>query len=195
MDNKENFKWYMISTISGKEENVIESLNNRIKSDFLDHLFEEIKIFEAPHLTQKEIEKKIKGQSFVLKKENLYKGYIFAKMLMTDEAWFIVRNTQYVTGLVGSSGKGAKPTPVSTREIKKMFEAEKKAWAKYDAGIIDSPFTVGALVEVVDGKFSGTEGIVLENDDKKLEAWVEIEVFGRKTPTRFSYNELEVLKK
>ncbi|MGZ9432010.1 transcription termination/antitermination protein NusG [Mycoplasma sp. CB776] len=191
---KENFKWYMISTISGKEEQVIESLNNRIKSEFLDSIFEEIKMFTVPHLTQKEIDKKIKGEPFVVKTENLYKGYIFAKMLMTDDAWFIVRNTQYVTGLVGSSGKGAKPTPVSNREIKKMFEAEKKGWEKYNAGIIDSPFKPNVVVRVIEGSFEGEEGTIIETDDRLGDSWVEIEVFGRKTPTKFSHKDLEVVK-
>ncbi|WGI36873.1 transcription termination/antitermination protein NusG [Mesomycoplasma lagogenitalium] len=191
---KENFKWYMVSTVSGKEDKVIESLNNVVKSELLDDLFEEIKIFEAPHLSQKEIEKKIKGEPFKVKKENLYKGYIFVKVLMADDVWFKIRNTQYVTGIIGSSGKGAKPTPVSERQIKKMFEAEKKVWEKFNLGIIDSPFKPNVMVKILEGSFAGEIGRVIETDDRLGESWVEIEAFGKKVPTSFSHSVLELVK-
>jgi len=113
MNNKLKMEWYMVSTVSKKEKTVIETIKNKISSEGMQYFFEEFKIFEQPIITNAELLKKSKGKEYKVKMENIYKGYIFIKMVMTDEAWFSVRNTEYVTGLVGSSGKGTKPTPIS----------------------------------------------------------------------------------
>ncbi|VEU59797.1 transcription termination/antitermination protein NusG [Mesomycoplasma neurolyticum] len=192
MENNTFFKWYMVSTISGKEEKVIESLRNVVSSEMLEDICQEIKMFVRPHLTLKELQKRALGQEFKVKKENLYKGYIFIKIHMTDKAWFLIRNTQYVTGLVGSSGKGAKPTPLSQKQIDKMFKKELEEWKKYDMGIIDSPFKPGSIVEIIEGPFKGEEGPIIEVDDKEQTALVSLEIFGKKTPTKVSHNILKL---
>ncbi|WP_033161084.1 transcription termination/antitermination protein NusG [[Mycoplasma] collis] len=192
MENNQIFKWYMISTISGKEEKVVESLKNVVKSEMLEDICEEIKMFVRPHLTLKELQKRSAGQEFKVKNENLYKGYIFIKINMTDKAWFLIRNTQYVTGLVGSSGKGAKPTPLSQRQIDKMFKKEAEEWEKYNNGIIDSPFKPGSIVEITEGAFKGEEGQIIEVNDKEQTALVSLEIFGKKTPTKVEHNILKL---
>ncbi|TNK96741.1 transcription termination/antitermination protein NusG, partial [Mycoplasmopsis pullorum] len=152
------FNWYMVSTISGKESFVVESLKNRIFAEKVEEDFDlngteegPFKIFQKPVLTPKEAEKRKLGDSYKIKWVNMYPGYIFIKMHMSDQAWFVVRNTQYVTGLVGSSGKGAKPTPVTEREIKKSWKKEEEALQDFRSGKSLNPFKVGDVVEVVEG--------------------------------------------
>ena len=185
-------QWYMITTISGKEEKVIESLKNRVVSEKLEDLFEDFKVMLVPHLTPKEFEKKMNGEDFKIKMKSLYPGYIFIKMEMTNEAWFIVRNTQYVTGLVGSSGQRAKPTPVSSFEMRKMEKRVAKITEDFHAGKTNTPFVEGKLVEVIDGPTKGQVGPILESYPEKDIAVVELILFERKTPTEIEYKNLKI---
>ena len=109
-------------------------------------------------------------------------------MIMTDEAWYIVRNTPGVTGFIGSSGGGAKPFPVSPEEIesilRRMGMSDKKL-------IVD--FKVGDTVKIIAGPFVGAEGIVDAMDDSSQTASVLIILFGRETPTEISYTDLDTI--
>ncbi len=185
-------KWYMITTISGREEKVVESLQNRIVSEGLEDLFGDIKVMLIPHLTPKEAQKKILGEPYKVKTKSLFPGYIFIKMDMTNEAWFMVRNTQYVTGLVGSSGQRAKPTPVSDFEMKKIEKQIAKIKKDFDQGKNLNVFTPGTLVEVIDGPTKGQIGPILETNEEKKIATVELILFERKTPTDIDYKNLEI---
>ncbi|BBA22512.1 transcription termination/antitermination protein NusG [Mycoplasmopsis bovirhinis] len=185
-------KWYMISTMRGKEEQVIESLNNRIEAENLLYDFDlnanngsAFKLFQKPTLTRREWQKK-KMVSLTNKKVNLYPGYIFAKMHMSDEAWYLIRNTQYVTGLIGSSGKGAKPTPVSILEIKKMFEQEKEFWRAFEAGENVFGFTKGDLVEIIDGLYIGKEGEILSINSNEKTVTLKTEGYGKEIEVTLS---------
>ncbi|WP_036456795.1 transcription termination/antitermination protein NusG [Mycoplasmopsis lipofaciens] len=197
MENRK-YLWYMISTVSGKEMQVVEALKNRIISEQVDHCFDQnatedgpFKIFMKPTLTPKEAEKKNNGEPYKVKYVNMYSGYIFIHMDMTDDAWFVIRNTQYVTGLIGSSGKGAKPTPVTAHEIKKCFKSEAKLQKDFDEGITKSKFAIGEIIRIIDGPFVGQTGMILECNDKNKTAVVELEYFGKKVPTDFEYSVLE----
>lgn len=185
-------EWYMISTISGKEEKVLESLKNKIETAGMQHLFEEFKVFLVPAITTTELIKKAQGISFKIKQENLYKGYIFIKMLMTDEAWFLVRNTENVTGLVGSSGKGAKPTPISEREYRKMLSKQEQKIKEFENIEYKNPYQVGVKVKVKEGSFKNERGLIVETNFDNLTAIVEIQTFGRKVPTEFPYSNLQI---
>lgn len=192
MDKK--YLWYMVSTITGKEDQVVESLKNRIISEQVEESFDmdatedgAFKIFKKPVLTPKEAAKKLNGEPYKIKWANMYSGYIFIHMDMTDRAWYVVRNTQYVTGLIGSSGKGAKPTPVPLLEIKKSFRQEQKIREDFETGRNETTFKVGEIVEINNGPFIGNEGKVIHVDEKNQRATVEIEYYGRKTPTDFEY--------
>ena len=191
IEDKE-FKWYMVSTVSGKEENVIEALKNKIATQNMDNLFRDIRIFLMPHLSNKELEKKTKGEEYTVKYVNIYKGYIFINMVMTDEAWYIVRNTQYVTGLIGSSGKGAKPTPISKKDFNSMVEKEKTLNEKFAESDIETAFKEGVIVKVINGIFKDEIGEIIKNNDITQKAFVNIEQFGRKSPTEFDYKDLEI---
>lgn len=192
MERNKLLNWYMISTVSGKEDKVKESLENRINSFELRNSFADIKIFKSPYLSPRDLEKKRAGEKYNIKMSNIYKGYIFIKMEMTDEAWFMVRNTQYVTGLVGSSGKGAKPTPISESSIQKMVDNEIKLAEEFELNKDKMGFNKGQFVEIIDGPFKGEQGIILENDDVHRFAVIELEIFGKKTPTQLEHSVLKL---
>ncbi|VEU65954.1 Transcription antitermination protein nusG [Mesomycoplasma conjunctivae] len=184
------FKWYMISTISNKEDTAITLLKNRIEHEGpeMKAHFKEIIKFDVPYYAEKENtqEKKIKYQ-------NLYKGYFFIKMDMNDQAWYIVRNTQYITGLVGSHGRGAKPTPISDRHFKKMkdnWEQIINDFKQYKG--ITLKIKIDDLVKIIDGPFNGDIGrVVAISDDRKV---IDVEldnVFGKKAITSFDYKVVE----
>ncbi|ADE19441.1 transcription termination/antitermination protein NusG [Mycoplasma crocodyli] len=192
------FNWYMVSTVSGKEDRVVEALKNRIIAEEVSHSFDStatengaFKIFKKPVLTPKEAEKKLKGEEYKIKWANMYPGYIFIKMDMTDEAWFVIRNTQFVTGLIGSSGKGAKPTPVPEKEIRKSLIQEDKALEDYKTGKYLVEFKADEIVEVIDGPYQGEKGPILSIDHNKQTAIIELESFGKKVPVELEYKLLK----
>ncbi|AKA49879.1 transcription termination/antitermination protein NusG [Mycoplasmopsis gallinacea] len=179
--------WYMISTIRGKEEHVLEALSNRIVAEEVSHNFDleatpegPFKMFKRPVLTAREAEKKRAELPYKIKWINMYPGYIFAKLEMSDEAWFVIRNTQYVTGLIGSSGKGAKPTPVTNREIRKCLEKEREALENFNSGKNVFEFKIDDIVEVIDGPYQGEVGPIVKIDQAKNVAVISIETFGKK---------------
>lgn len=103
-----------------------------------------------------------------------------------------MRNTQYVTGLVGSSGQRAKPTPVSNLEIRKMEKQVSKITADFEEGKFKSPFTPGTIVEVIDGPTKGQVGPIIDNNDERGVAVIELILFERKTPTEIEYKNLKI---
>ena len=189
MDNK---KWYMITTVSSREEKVIESLKNRVISEKLEDLFEDFKVMMVPHLSPKEIERKNNGEDYKVRSRSLFPGYIFIKMNMTNKSWFIVRNTQYVTGLVGSSGQRAQPTPISNFEMEKMEKRVEKMNKDFSQGIGTSLFKKGFLVEVIDGPTKGQIGPIIELNEEKQIAIVELVMFERKTPIEMKFKNLKI---
>ncbi|TQC54390.1 transcription termination/antitermination protein NusG, partial [Mycoplasmopsis cynos] len=169
-----------------KEDQVLESLNNWIQAENLLSDFDldanngsAFKIFKKPTLSQKEFQKKNEGLEYKVKYVNLYPGYIFAKMHMSDKAWFLIRNTQYVTGLIGSSGKGAKPTPLSNLEIKKMFRQEQEFQRAFDAGENVFGYCVGDVVEIINGIYSGKDGEILSINSKENTVTLKSEGYGK----------------
>ncbi|WP_027334454.1 transcription termination/antitermination protein NusG [Mycoplasma elephantis] len=186
-------QWYMVSTMTGKEDMVFESLKNRIISEGIDDVIEDIHIFKEPRITKKELEKRNNGEDYKVKMANMYSGYIFVKMEMTDKAWFVIRNTQYVTGLIGSSGKGAKPTPVSSKEIEQMFNKEKEINDNFNKGIIATTFIVGAYVEIINGPFEGQQMKITKSDNILKKATGNVEIFGKLQPQEFNFDQLKLV--
>ena len=142
MDTKE---WYVVNTYSGHENRVKENLERRVESMGIEDALFRILVAEEAEIEYKNGKK-------VEKMRNLFPGYLFVEMIMTDEAWYIVRNTPGVTGFIGSSGGGAKPFPVSPEEIesilRRMGLSDKKL-------IVD--FEVGDTVRILAGPFTGIE--------------------------------------
>ena len=187
-------EWYMISIITGKEKKIIESLKNKIETANMQDLFEEIKVFWIPTISSKETIKKAQGKDYKIKEENLYKGYIFIKMEMTDEAWFLVRNTEYITGLIGSSGGGSKPTPISNKEFEKMVKRQQEKINEFNSIEYKNPYQEGVVVKIKEGTFKDERGVIIETNFDNLSAIVEIITFGRKVPVEFPYNNLQIIK-
>ena len=128
----------------------------------------------------------VKNNKQVEKMQNMFPGYVFVEMIMTDDAWYVVRNTPGVTGFIGSSGGGAKPFPVSPVEmesiLRRMGQSEKK---------VNVDFAVGDTVRILTGPFSGMEGRVNAMNDQTQVASVLTMLFGRETPTDINYNDLQ----
>ena len=162
-------EWYVVNTISGHEYKVKEKLENRINSmELHDNIFRVI----VPE--QKEIEYKDGVKKEKVKK--MFPGYVLVEMVMSDEAWYIVRNTQGVTGFIGSSGKGAKPIPLLPQEVDRILGT--MGMSRIDLG---KDMTVGEKVKIIDGPFKDMVGKIAEVDLKEQKLTVLIDLFGQET--------------
>ncbi|HUC95548.1 MAG TPA: transcription termination/antitermination protein NusG [Candidatus Saccharimonadia bacterium] len=162
-----NKQWYVIHTYSGYEEKVAESIRQRAESLDMGSL-----IFQVLVPKEKMIEVKNGKRKIVEKK--IFQGYVLVQMNMTEDAWYVVRNTPSVTGFVGT---GTEPTPVSDDEIEKIMKRMGKEEPKHK---ID--FKVGEVVGITDGPFKGFDGTVSEIDQTKGKLKVLVNMFGRETP-------------
>ena len=151
----------------------------RIQSmNMQDYIFRVI----VPEKTEIEIKDGVKKE----KVKKLFPGYVLVEMIMTDEAWYVVRNTSGVTGFIGSSGGGAKPFPVDKREIDPILKRMGIATEKLDLN-----FTVGDNVKIATGPFAGIIGKVDSIDEEKEKASVLVEFMGGLTPTEVDLINLE----
>jgi len=172
-------RWYIVQSYSGLENSVKVNLERRIESMQM-----EDKIFQVVIPEEVTIEKKADGTT----KEKLvkiYPGYVFIEMIVTDDSWFVVRNTPGVTGFLGSSGGGTKPVPLPPEEINPILK---------NAGLITTPkvnVSVGQRVKVTAGPFMNQVGIVDEVDEEKGYVTVLVEMFGRQTPAELSFDEID----
>ena len=179
IDDEHEKRWYVVNTYSGHENRVKENLERRVESmGIQDYLFR-ILVAEEPVID-------VKNNKQVEKMQNMFPGYVFVEMIMTDDAWYVVRNTPGVTGFIGSSGGGAKPFQVSPVEmesiLRRMGQSEKK---------VNVDFAVGDTVRILTGPFSGMEGRVNAMNDQTQVASVLTMLFGRETPTDINYNDLQ----
>ena len=172
-------KWYVVNTYSGHENKVKEKLEMRtVSMGMEDYIFRVI----VPE--EKVIEEKKGVKKEKIKK--LFPGYILVEMIMTDEAWFVVRNTPGVTGFIGSSGKGAKPFPLQPYEVDKILN---------DMGMsrleVNTDLKEGTLVKVISGPFSGMEGKIdlVDKDNNKL--IVLLDLFGQETSVEVEFSQIE----
>jgi transcription termination/antitermination protein NusG len=160
-------QWYAIHTYSGYEEKVAESIRQRADSlDMKDKIFQVLvpkeKMIEVKNGKRKVVEKRI------------FQGYVMVQMKMSEDAWYIVRNTPSVTGFVGS---GSEPTPISGEEMEKIMKRMGREEPKHK---ID--FNVGEVVNITDGPFKGFDGTINEVDVTKGKLKVLVNMFGRETP-------------
>jgi transcription termination/antitermination protein NusG len=164
--------WYAIHTYAGYENAVAKNLAQRIES-----LGMEEKIFNVLVPTEKKI--KIKGNKRVEVDEKVYPGYVLVDMIVTDDSWYVVRNTPRVTGFVGS---GVFPVPLSKKEVDELFGRMKNDTAKHKIDLM-----VGDVVMVVDGPFKELEGRVEEIDEARGKIKVNVSMFGRETPVELDF--------
>ena len=160
-------QWYAIHTYSGYEEKVAESIKQRINAvDMAD------KIFDC--IVPKEKQIQIKNGKRKIVEAKIFQGYVLVEMKMTEDAWYIIRNTPGVTGFVGS---GTDPTPVSDAEINKIKKRMGVADPKHHIN-----YEIGEVVNITDGPFKGFDGAISEIDTQKGKIRVLVSMFGRETP-------------
>lgn len=160
-------QWYAIHTYSGYEEKVAESIRQRADSlDMKDKIFQVLvpkeKMIEIKNGKRKVVEKRI------------FQGYVLVEMKLSEDAWYIVRNTPSVTGFVGS---GTDPTPVSQEEMDKINKRMGLSQPKHKMD-----FKEGEVVNIIDGPFKGFDGSINEIDEAKGKLKVLVNMFGRETP-------------
>lgn len=174
--------WYVVQTYSGMEYAAKRNLDRRIVSMNMEDY-----IFQVLIPEEKRYEKKKNGE---LKEivERIYPGYLFVDMIVTDDSWWVVRNTPMVSGFLGSSGGGAKPVPLPNDEIIPIL---KQCGLKLE---IQVDFKVGDVVSVVSGTFAGQEATVESFDVDKQIVTVLVDFFGRQTPQELRFDEVEVIK-
>jgi len=164
--------WYAIHTYSGYENAVARNLRQRI-----DSLAMNDKIFDVVVPTEKKI--KVKGGKRVEEDEKIYPGYILVDMVVTDDSWFVVRNTPRVTGFVGS---GVHPVPLLPKEIETLFGRMGASEVKHTIDLAPED-----IVKIADGPFKDLEGRFSEVDDSKGKVKVLVNMFGRETPVELDF--------
>lgn len=170
--------WYVIHTYSGYEDAVAKNLKQRIES-----LGMEDKIFNV--IVPKEKKIKIKDSKRKVTEEKIYPGYVLVEMIVTDDSWYVVRNTPNVTGFVGA---GTTPVPVSLTEIETL---KKKMGVEQPQYKID--VKVGDGVKIIDGPFKDFDGKVSEIDQERGKVKVLVNMFGRDTPVELDSLQIKKL--
>ncbi|GMA64052.1 transcription termination/antitermination protein NusG [Alicyclobacillus fastidiosus] len=180
MENLEKH-WYVIHTYSGYENKVKSNLESRVQSMGM-----EDRIYNVMVPTEDELELK-NGKKRVVQRK-VFPGYVLVEMAMTDDSWYVVRNTPGVTGFVGSTGAGSKPVPLLPHEVqailKSMDANEPKSNITYD---------VGEVVRLVEGPFADMVGTVEEVHPEHQKLKVLVSMFGRETPLEVEYQQVERL--
>lgn len=164
--------WYAIHTYAGYENAVARNLKQRIES-----LGMEDRIFAVIVPMEKKI--KIKGGKRVEEEEKIYPGYVLVDMIVTDDSWYVVRNTPRVTGFVGS---GVTPVPLEKKEVDVLFARMNKDDVKHTIDL-----AIDEIVKISDGPFKDLEGKVSEVDQDHGKVKVLVSMFGRETPVELDF--------
>ncbi len=170
--------WYVLHTYSGYEESVSKNLKQRIESLGMDD-----KIFNI--IVPKEKKIKIKKGKRKVTEEKIYPGYILVEMIVTDDSWYVVRNTPNVTGFIGA---GTIPIPVSKEEIESLKKRMEVDEPQYNIDV-----EAGDMVKITDGPFKDFDGQVSEVDEEKGKIKVLVNMFGRDTPVELDYLQIKKL--
>jgi len=168
--------WYVLHTYSGYEDNVCRNLKQRIESMGM-----EDKIFNV--LVPKEKKIKIKNGKRKVIEERIFPGYVLVEMIVTDDSWYVVRNTPNVTGFVGS---GTTPTPISDEEMSSLKRRMGVKEPKYKMDVAQ-----GDVVKVIDGPFKDFDGKVDGIDEEKGKIKVLVQMFGRETPLELDFLQIK----
>lgn len=168
----QHVRWYAIHTYSGYEEAVSKNLKQRIESMDMEE-----KIFNVLIPIEKKI--KIKNGKRVVIEEKIFPGYVLVQMIVTDDSWYVVRNTPHVTGFLGA---GTTPVPISEEEMQYLQKRMGVEEPKYQIDLEEN-----AHVQIVDGPFKGFDGRVSEIDAAHGKVKVLVTMFGRETPMELDF--------
>ncbi|HLR02484.1 MAG TPA: transcription termination/antitermination protein NusG [Virgibacillus sp.] len=173
--------WYVVHTYSGYENKVKMNLEKRLESMGM-----EDKIFQV--LVPEDEETEMKDGKKKVTKKKFFPGYVLAEMIMTDDSWYVVRNTPGVTGFVGSSGHGSKPTPLWPEEVEAVMKRMGMSAPK-----VQVDFELKENVQVADGPFTDFTGTIEHIDADKQKVKVHVNMFGRETPVELDFSQVKKL--
>lgn len=172
----EGRKWYVLHTYAGYEDAVKEALKQRIESMNMQEF-----IFDV--IVPKEIEIEVKKGEPKQTQKRMFPGYVMVNMIVSDESWYVVRNTPNVTGFIGA---GTTPIPVSDEEMRNIRKRMGMSEPKYKAD-----FTIHEQVAIAEGPFAGYQGLVAEIDEDKGKLKVLVSLFGRETPVELDFTQVK----
>ncbi|MFJ7649671.1 transcription termination/antitermination protein NusG [Lysinibacillus sp. NPDC097279] len=173
--------WYVVHTYSGYENRVKANLEKRVETMGMQD-----KIFRVIVPEHEETEMKDGKKKTMMRK--VFPGYVLVELIMTDDSWYVVRNTPGVTGFIGSSGGGAKPTPLLPEEADRLLEQ-----MGMTDKIVEIDITIGEAVEVLEGPFAHFQGRVEEIDAEKGKLKVSVDMFGRETIMELDFEQIQKL--
>ncbi|MFR0586108.1 transcription termination/antitermination protein NusG [Lactobacillus porci] len=175
-------QWYVLHTYSGFEDKVKSDLLSRAQSmGMQDYIFRVV-------VPQEEKLEDVHGKKQEVS-EKVFPGYVLVEMVMTDESWFIVRNTPNVTGFVGSHGGGSKPSPLYPEEVERILHMKGEPAKKADVH-----FEVGENVKITEGAFNGMVGKITDIQDDKDKLYLSIDMFGHATTAELDFDQVEKLE-
>jgi transcriptional antiterminator NusG len=167
-------EWYVVNTYAGHENRVKENLERRVETMGIENNLFRILVAEEPEI-------EIKNGKKVERMRNLFPGYLFVEMIMTDEAWYVVRNTRGVTGFVGP---GSKPVPLTEVEMRSMG-------IKVPTMEID--MEIGDMIKIIAGAWEGTVGTVKTISTHKQAVTIDVEMFGQATSVEIGFTDIQKL--
>jgi len=173
-------EWYVVNTVSGYEYKVKEKLDMMIKNsaDIQQSIFRVV----VPEQTVVEYKDGVKKEKI----KKMFPGYVLVEMIMSDEVWFIVRNTQGVTGFIGSSGKGAKPIPLLPEEVDRILNSMGMSRMN-----IKTDLSAGNKVKITDGPFKDMIGKIDNYDAENKIVNVLLDLFGQETSVEVELSQIE----
>ncbi|SFQ17755.1 transcription termination/antitermination protein NusG [Salibacterium halotolerans] len=171
--------WYVVHTYSGYENKVKTNLEKRVASMEMTD-----KIFRVLVPVEEESEVKNGKTKQVMRK--IFPGYVIVEMVMTDDSWYVVRNTPGVTGFVGSTGAGSKPTPLLPEEVEHILRQAGEQEPK-----TETEFELQEAVKVTDGPFADFTGTIEDINAEKQKIKVHVNMFGRETPVELEFGQVE----
>lgn len=172
-------QWYVLHTYSGYENKVKQNIESRAASMNMEDYIYRVVVPE-------EEEREVKNGKEKIKMKKVFPGYVLVEMIMSDDSWYVVRNTPGVTGFVGSHGAGSKPAPLLPEEAKSILKSLGMSTRHHE---ID--FEVGDVVTIIEGAFKGMTGNVTDIEEEKSKLKVNVEMFGRETSTELDFDQVD----
>ncbi len=176
-------RWYVVHTYSGYENNVKTNMEKRIAS-----MEVEDEIFRVEVPTEEVTE--VKGGKTRTYDRKIFPGYVLVEMIITDQSWYVVRNTPGVTGFVGPASR---PVPLEEDEVKRMLGVTEDVKEEKEE-VVRISFDIGEVVQVVDGPFNNFSGVVEEISVSKRRLKVRVSMFGRETPIELDYKQVKKIE-
>lgn len=175
-DEEDPSDWFVVHCYSGYEKKVRHNLEQRIETMGMKDM-----IFDVIIPTQEEVEVKDGKRRTV--ERHIFPGYVLVNLILTEESWFVVRNTPGVTGFVGM---GNLPTPLRPEEVAQIIKRMES-----DSPMVNVTFKVGERVRIVDGPFNDFRGVVADIDMERTKVRVLVSFFGRETPVELDFLQVE----